>query len=273
LHKADLHEVSRIMSRRSIEGIRALVTGASSGIGRELALQLARQGAHLVLTARRQTHLEDLVREIGQHGGQASAVAGDVTDPALRQRLAQVVADQWSGLDLLVNNAGVGAVGPFADADSERLRRVMEVNFFAPAELIRELLPLLRSGRRPMIVNVGSVLGHRAVPNKSEYCASKFALHGLTDALRAELDQWGIDMLLVSPSTTRTEFAANVLERRAHAPRPPFESSARSVARQTLRAIRRGSHEIIISPGGKLLVWLDRLCPPLADRLIARFGK
>ena len=261
------------MSRRSIEGIRGLVTGASSGIGRELALRLSRQGAQLVLTARRADRLQELVEQIQQHGGRAWPVAGDVTDPELRRRLGEVVEDQWSALDLLVNNAGVGAVGPFATADAARLRRVMEVNFFGPAELIRQLLPLLRRGRRPMIVNVGSVLGHRAVPNKSEYCASKFALHGLTDALRSELDQWGIDVLLVSPSTTRTEFAENVLERRAHAPRPPIESSASSVARQTVRAIRRGRHEIIISPGGKLLVWFDRLCPPLANRLIARLGK
>src|SRR6185503_10392011 len=91
-------------------------------------------------------------------------------------------------------------------ADEARLRQVFEVNLFAPAEFIREALPALRTGTTPIVVNVGSVLGHRAVPEKSEYCASKFALHGLTDALRSELAASQVDVLLVSPSTTESEF-------------------------------------------------------------------
>jgi short-subunit dehydrogenase len=122
----------------------------------------------------------------------------------------------------LVNNAGIGAIGPFAEASPERLRKIMEVNFFAPAELIRSALPLLEAGKRPLIVNVSSVLGHRGIPKKSEYCASKFALHGFSDALRCELAPRGIDVLLVSPSTTATEFFDNVIEggrrRKGHPP-------------------------------------------------------
>ena len=262
------------MSRRPIAGSRGLITGASSGIGRELALQLADRGAALLLTARRQERLDALVAQIRRQGGTARAVPGDVTSPALREKLVETVAEHWEGeLDLLVNNAGVGALGPFADAQPARLRQVMEVNFFAPAELTRDLLPCLRRGYRPLIVNISSVLGHRAVPYKSEYCASKFALHGFSDALRAELAPAKIGVLLVSPSTTQTEFEQHVLERHAAARRSPFPASAAAVARQTVRAIRAGRHEIILTPGGKLLVWLDRLCPPLANRLIARFGK
>ena len=119
----------------------------------------------------------------------------------------EAVQQETGGLDLLVNNAGVGALGEFAEADPQRLRTVMEVNFFAPAELIRAAMPLLRAGEQPMIVNIGSVLGHRAVPLKSEYCASKFALHGFSDAVRAELADQGIDLLMVSPSTTQRSFS------------------------------------------------------------------
>lgn len=262
------------MARRPIAGIRGLLTGASSGIGRELALQLAGQGARLLLTARRAVQLDELVGEIRGRGGEAVAVAGDVTDPQLRGRLAQAAREELGGLDLLVNNAGVGAYGPFAEAGDQRLRQVMEVNFFAPAELIRQLLPLLRLGQRPMIVNVGSVLGHRAVPNKSEYCASKFALHGLSDALRAELAGCGIDVLLISASTTRTEFFENALDGRNDATGlAAGGASAASVARHTIRAIRRGRHEIVLSVGGKGLVWLDRLWPTLANRIVARFAR
>ena len=261
------------MSRRSIQGIRAVVTGASSGIGCKLALELARQGARLVLTARREERLGQLVEEIQQWGQEAYSVVGDITDTQLRSDLLEAAQTHLGGLDLLVNNAGVGAIGPFCEAAAPRLRRVMEVNFFAPVELIRSALPMLRSGNRPMIVNISSVLGHRAVPNKSEYSASKFALHGFSDALRAEVARHGIDVLLVSPSTTRTEFFDNVLEKQAESPwRAMGAMSAEAVARKAVKAIRRGRHEIILTPGGKLLVWFDRLCPPVVNRLVSRFA-
>lgn len=261
------------MARRQIRGARAIVTGASSGIGRELARELAREGARLLVTARREDRLRDLCRELQHTGAEARFVAGDVADRGLRQRLVDAAQSAWGALDILVNNAGIGGIGPFLQADESRLRRIMEVNFFAPAEMIRAAFPLLRQGRRPAIVNVGSVLGHRAVPRKSEYCASKFALHGFSDALRAELAPMGIHVLLVSPSTTQSEFLDHALEQPPRPPAPAMRGMpAGAVARLTIRALRRDSHEIILTPGGKLLVWLDRLCPSLMDRLVARFG-
>lgn len=261
------------MARREIAGSRVLVTGASSGIGREIARQLTRLGARAVVTARRAERLQQLAEQIVAAGGSARAVAGDITDPEFRQQVLDTAVQHYGGLDVLVNNAGLGAIGPFKTAEPRRLRSVMEVNFFAPVELTRFALPLLQQGNRPLVVNIGSVLGHRAVPGKSEYCASKFAIHGFSDALRAELAPLGVDVLLVSPSTTQSEFFHRALDNQG----PPARIGARPmpacvVARKTVRAMRRGQHEIILSPGGKLLVWLDRLCPPLANRLTARFG-
>ena len=257
--------------------MRGIVTGASGGIGREIAIELARRGARLALTARRRSRLEQTAEAIqaavGDGGPAPVLIEGDITDNDLRRRLLAAVQDEFGGLDFLVNNAGVGALGPFLDADEERLRQVMEVNFFAPVELIRAAAPLLGKGRRPMIVNVGSVLGHRGVPNKSEYCAAKFALHGFSDALRAELAGDGVDVLLVSPSTTKTEFFDNVLNKQTEpAAAQSLAMSAQAVAVRTVRAMQAGRHEVILSTGGKLLVWLDRLCPPLANRIIAKFG-
>jgi short-subunit dehydrogenase len=261
------------MSRRSIQGCRAVVTGASSGIGSQLALELARQGARLVVTARREDRLVELVEQIRQMGCEAHAVAGDITDDPIRNAVLTAAQNQLGGLDLLVNNAGVGAIGPFRKASVTRLRRVMEVNFFAAVELIRSALPMLRSGNRPMIANIGSVLGHRAVPNKSEYSASKFALHGFSDALRAEVAGQGIDVLLVSPSTTKTEFFDNVLEKKAELPWLAMGAMrADVVARKAVKAMRRGRHEVILTLGGKLLVWSDRLCPPLVNRLVSKLA-
>lgn len=258
--------------RRTIRGARGIVTGASSGIGRALAVELGRRGARLVVTARRIERLQVLADEIRALGAHVVVVGGDITDASTRRELAAAASNEFGGLDILVNNAGLGAWGPFGEASPQRLRQIMEVNFFAPAELVRDALPLLRAGQRPIIVNMSSVLGHRAVPRKSEYCASKFALHGLSDAIRCELRSSAIDVLLISPSTTDTEFFDSVLDGPAAGRATAAASSARWVARQTVAAIEKGRHEVILSAGGKFLVWLDRLWPALADRLVARFG-
>lgn len=261
------------MARRRIQGSRVLITGASSGIGRQIARELASRGARLVVTARRAERLEQLVDEIVGQGGTAQLVAGDITKADIREQALEAAQVHFGGLDALVNNAGVGAIGDFLRTDPSRLRSIMEVNFFATVELTRLALPLLQLEKRPIVVNIGSVLGHRAVPKKSEYCASKFALHGFSDALRAELAPRGIDVLLVSPSTTASEFFHKTLENSGSAthfvnrPMP-----AEVVARKTVRAMERGTHEIILSAGGKILVWLDRIAPPLADRLVAMYG-
>jgi len=261
------------MARRKIEGSRMIVTGASSGIGRALVRRLAERGARLVITARREERLSELKAECETAPGDVAIVPGDITEPDLRQRLLDAAGEHYGGLDVLINNAGIGAMGPFAEADEKRLRQVMEVDFFAAAELIRSALPLLRQSTRPMIVNVASVLAHRAIPGKSEYCAAKFALHGLSDSIRAELKGEGIDVLLVSPSTTSTEFFEREIDARGR--KPGFtkygSQSPDQVARHAVNAIRRGKDEVILTLGGKALVWLDRLCPPLANWVIARF--
>ncbi len=259
------------MPRRQLPGNRAIITGASSGIGRALAMELAARGARIIVTARREERLSALVEELSAPDRKAIAVAGDITDRRLRERLIQTAVDELGGLDILINNAGIGAVGPFADADEDRLRKIMEVNFFAPLELTRLALPVLAEGNSPIVVNVSSVLGHFAVPGKSEYCASKFALHGFTDALREEL-AGGIDVLLVSPSTTDSEFFDQVIAK------PGAESvtvssvkmTPEKVAQKTVSAIVRGRREVILSTGGKLLVWADRLFPSLVSWHLSR---
>ncbi len=260
------------MASRKIEGLRTIVTGASSGIGREIAMELARQGAKLIITARRAERLDDLLAELQPLGTEAVSVVGDIVEAATRAAIIETAHREFGGLDALVNNAGIGALGPFANANEDRLRRVMEVNFFAPVELIRLAIPLLREGKRPIIANVSSVLGHRAVANKSEYCASKFALHGFSDALRCELAGDRIDVLLVSPSTTSSEFFEHVIAPEHGATKHTRRSMPpREVARITVKAMRRGKHEVILSAGGKAIVWLDRLCPPIMNRILANF--
>ncbi len=175
------------MARREIGGSRALVTGSSAGIGRAIARELAKQGADLFLVARREERLRELADELRGLGRRCEFLAGDITEASTRQAAIDAAVERLGGLDILVNNAGVGAMGPFASADPQRLRRIFDVNLFAPIEMIRTALPALRQGRRPIIVNVGSILSHVGMPHASEYSASKFAIRGFSEVLRAEL--------------------------------------------------------------------------------------
>ncbi len=259
------------MSRRTIPGSRALVTGASSGIGRALALELSKQGADVVVVARREERLRELAAQIEKLGRRAVVVVGDVTQPATREAAVQSAKENLGGLDLLINNAGVGALGPFRDADAERLQKIFAVNFFAMAELTRLALPVLAAGNQPMIVNIGSILGHLSLPNMSEYCASKFAIRGFTNSLRAELVPQGIDVLLVSPATTETEIWETMLERKAE----PVWKAAKGatpdfVARKTVAAIRKGKHELFPGMGPKFLNWVTRLWPSAVAWVVGR---
>jgi short-subunit dehydrogenase len=260
------------MARRELRHSRAIVTGASSGIGRELSLQLAEAGASVVLVARREERLRELAGEMADRGGRAEVVAGDATDAAVRRRAVEAAVAAFGGLDLLINNAGVGGMGLFQEASPDRLRRIMEINFFALAEMTREALPALRRGNRPVIVNVSSILGRRGVPHCSEYCASKFAVQGFSEALRAELAADGIDVLVVSPGTTETEFLDNLVERKSAPAWPEHQAvPAAEVARRTLEAVRRGRHDIIPYRWGRTMVILGALFPTWLDRIVARY--
>ncbi|MDG2181624.1 MAG: SDR family NAD(P)-dependent oxidoreductase, partial [Mariniblastus sp.] len=184
------------MPYRNLQNKRAVVTGASSGIGWHLVQQLAAEGVSVIACARRAELLDDLSNQIQSKGGTCIPLVGDITSEASRQEIIDVADREFGGLDILVNNAGIGAMGRFDESAESRLRKVFEVNFFAIAEMIRVSLPRLKQGHSPLIVNMSSVLAHRATPLKSEYCASKFALHGFSDALRAELANDSIDLLL-----------------------------------------------------------------------------
>lgn len=261
------------MVRRSFAGKRILLTGASSGIGWYLASELVRAGAYVVVTGRREDRLKQLRLSFGNPQKRLIAVPGDISDPEHRRALLNTTVEQLGGMDILINNAGVGAIGHFEDASPERLRRIFEVDFFAATELTRISLPHLKQGFQPAICVVNSVLGHRAVPNKSEYCAAKFALRGWSEALRVEQQPNGVDVVMVSPSTTRSEFFESLVDSEVDAKSRHFGvQSAQSVARSVMRALKGRKRDMILSPGGNALVWLGRLAPRFTDRLMLRFA-
>jgi short-subunit dehydrogenase len=258
--------------KRQLKDRRAIVTGASSGIGRAVALELARQGASLVIVARREDRLRELADQIIALKRPVEIVAGDITDPAVRQRAIDAAQSKLGGLDVLVNNAGVGAMGLFEDASPDRVRKIMETNFFSLVEMTRLALPLLKQGTTPIFVNISSILGRRGVPYNCEYAASKFAVSGFSESLRTELIRHGIDVLVVCPGTTETEFFDRVIDSTGKPNWPEHKPvSATEVARQIVRAMRQGRHEIIPYGWGRVLCWLNRLSPRLVDWVMARY--
>ncbi|WP_439621000.1 SDR family NAD(P)-dependent oxidoreductase [Gemmata sp.] len=197
--------------RRELRGRVVLVTGASRGIGRRTAERLAKLGARLALTSRSVDELAKIVGTCRAHGAEAEGFPADLTSPADRETLVADVVGRFGGLDVLVNCAGVGSFGEFATSTEEVVRRSMEVNFFAQAEMIRACHPHLltsataRDGWRPAVVNVASICGRWGIPSMSEHCASKHAFVGLTEALRGEFARYGIDVLLVLPGVVRSD--------------------------------------------------------------------
>jgi short-subunit dehydrogenase len=197
---------------RDVRGRVVLVTGASRGIGRRAAERLAKLGANLALTARSADDLAKVVGEARAAGVQAEAFPGDLTKPKDRERIVAQTVARFGHLDVLINCAGVCSFGEFSTSSEEIVRRVLEVNFFAPVELIRVAAPhLTRSfetatnGWRPAVVNVASICGRWGIPSMSEHCASKHAFVGLTEALRGEFQRFGIDVLLVLPGLVRSD--------------------------------------------------------------------
>src|SRR5262249_9807638 len=151
----------------------------------------ARRGARVIAAARSLELLRELAETVRGRGDQLQIVQADVTSADDRQRVLDAAVACYGGLDILINNAGIGATGHFADGSPDRLRKIMEVNFFGLVETTRLFIPLLRQGNFPAILNISSVAGKRGIPARSEYSASKFAVHGFSEALRAELEKDG----------------------------------------------------------------------------------
>jgi short-subunit dehydrogenase len=256
---------------RDLKGRRVLITGASSGIGKCLAEQAALAGARVALAARSAEKLDELAGRLTAQGADVLALPADVTSEGDRRRLLDAVVERFDGLDVLINNAGVGSWGHFADGSEAILRQVMEVNFFAPAELIRLAVPVLTRGRLPAVVNVASMCGRRGMPAWSEYSASKFALVGLTEALRAELARFDVDVLLMLPGLTRSDLSQHLLRREGRANidfaagMPP-----EAVAAGILVALQRNRTETVIGRDARWMLRCNRFLPWLVDRLLAR---
>jgi short-subunit dehydrogenase len=254
----------------SCQGIRALVTGASSGIGELLARRLAREGAHVALLARRSDRLEEIAREIRDAGGRALVIACDVADPAQVEAAAARARAELGGVDLLVNNAGYGHHRRFAEWDAGDMARMMRVNYDGALFASKALLPDMLARRRGWIVFVTSVAGHISVPDESAYCASKFALLGLARALSLEVEGQGVHVLAVCPGAIRTPFFdAEALARMPLAARRTM-AGPEGLVDAILDALARGKREIVYPRWLRVGILVQALAPGFMRRMVAR---
>jgi NAD(P)-dependent dehydrogenase (short-subunit alcohol dehydrogenase family) len=250
----------------------AIVTGASSGIGEATSRELAARGAAVVLAARDEEKLEELARRISASGGQAFAAKTDVTDAASVEVMVERAVGEFGSLDILVNNAGLGLSGRVADLCAEDLRYVFEVNVVGPLNCIQAALG--RMGRGARIINVSSVVGRRAVPKVGGYCATKFALNALSDALRVEVADRGITVTAVYPGTTITAFRENSRrtkdEKRGWRPRGV---APERVARRIADAAEKGPRDVYVTLPDRLYIAGTALLPGLTDRVLRVWAK
>ena len=190
-----------------------IVTGASAGIGEATARRLARAGAKVVITARRQDRLDALARELDPTGASVLAVAGDITSDADQRKWVDATLAKFGRIDGLVNNAGYGTRGPVEIVPVDLIRKNYETNVFSLIALTQLVIPTMRAQRGGCIVNIGSVAGRIARPLSSIYDSTKHALEAITDGLRGELKPFGIRVTLVRPGFITTEFidAANAV--------------------------------------------------------------
>ena len=194
------------MKLTSYRGLNAVVTGASSGIGRLLAVRFAREGARVALVARRASELEAVAGEIRAGGGEALVVPCDVAERTQSFAAAASVLDRLGPVDILVNNAGYGHHRPFLEWDLDDMERLMRVNFLGILYWTKALLPQMVERRRGWLVFMASVAGKIGVPDESVYAASKFATVGLAEALSIEVEDAGVHVLTICPGTIRTPF-------------------------------------------------------------------
>jgi short-subunit dehydrogenase len=255
-------------------GRTALVTGASSGIGAELARQLAAEGANLVLVARRTDRLQELATELTGQGARVCVLRGDVTREGDMEAAVAAAVQQFGQLDLLVANAGFGVAGRFESLSLDDYRRQFETNVYGVLRTVRAGVAELRRVRGQLVV-MGSVAGHVALAGASPYAMSKFAIRAFTDAIDGELRPQGVRVTLVSPGFVSSEIRRvnnqGVLREQAADPIPawlrvPTDKAVRSM----LDGIARGRREVVVTGHGKAAVMIKRLAPWLITWLAAR---
>ncbi len=250
-----------------------VVTGAAGGIGAALARRFVAEGARVALLDRDARGAEAVAETI--EGASVLVRRCDVTSPADCTAAVSAVIDEWGGVDVLVNNAGITHLGRFRDTDVDVIRRVVDVNFFGSVNCTNAALPSLLE-RRGQIVVVSSIAGVAPLVGRTGYAASKHALHGFFDSLRAEHREDGLRVLIVCPSFVDTAIGAHALGADGGTAAPEARTGVKNpvapseVADAIVRAAARDRRLLFVGRQARLSYWVDRLAPRLYERLMVR---
>ena len=249
-----------------------IITGASAGIGRELALMLAEQGAWLALAARNAERLEEVAAQCRQRGGKAVVVPTDVTEQSQCRNLIERTLAEYSRIDVLINNAGISMWARFDEiADLSLIEQIMRVNYFGSVYCTHYALPFLKE-TQGRIVGISSLTGKTGVPTRSGYAASKHAMAGFFDTLRIELADYGVSVTMIYPGFVATEvrqraFAKDGKPLGISPVREDEVMTVETCARLIVQAAAQRKRELVMTLRGKLGMWLKLIAPGLVDRI------
>jgi NAD(P)-dependent dehydrogenase (short-subunit alcohol dehydrogenase family) len=257
----------------SLHGKTALITGGSRGLGFEIAKQLADAGVRIAICARDIEELKHAETKLKRRSGDVFILPADIGDRDSAESIVHSVIDRFGSLDILVNNAGIIGVGPLEDMQVEDFEKAMQIHYFGPLYLTLAALPGMRSRRSGRIVNIASIGGKISVPHMLPYCSSKFALVGLSEGLRVELQKDNIFVTTVCPGLMRTggekhaEFKSEDSVDQAlftfGATSPLTSIDVRAAARRIVEALKFGDTEVILSLQAKVVVLAHDLFPGL----------
>lgn len=258
----------RELTAGRIRGRVVVITGASGGIGSEIARAFAREGARIVLSARNVPALDVLATELRASGTETMIVSSDVTSAEDMQKLVRESMTTYGAIDILVCNAGVYVRGAVRDVSMESIRQCMETNYFGVVQLIRAVLPAMLARGSGHIVAISSVDGKKGLPADAAYAGSKYALTGFMDILRQEVRGTGVYASTIFPERVDTPIIENLTLPLMSRRLPPS-----AVARAVVRAVRQRRREVIVSfAGPKLLIVASAVWPALGDWLVRFFG-
>lgn len=249
-----------------------LITGGTSGIGKALAFAFGRAGARVAFSGRNQQGLAQTSQELTAAGIENLAIQADVSVEEQCRQMVQQAVDQFGRLDVLINNAGISMRALFQDLDLDVIRKVMDINFWGTVYSTKYALPYIQESKGS-IIGISSIAGYRGLPARTGYSASKFAMHGFLETLRTELLHTGVHVLLACPGFTasnirNTALAANG-QQQGETPRQEEKMmSAEEVADRILQATVKRKRDLVMTTQGKLAVWVNKLFPSLADKLV-----
>ena len=249
-----------------------LITGASSGIGKQTAVEFAKLGANIILVARRKEKLDELANELEKFNVITFVCQCDVSDKEQVKEMSKTILEKFDSIDVLVNNAGFAIYGSVKDLSIDEIKSQMETNYFGMMYCIKNFLPSMLDKKSGHIVNVASVAASFGLPGIASYCASKFAMLGFSEGLKHELHGTGVGVTVVSPIMVRTDFFDH----------PSFEKmpkysptslSSKTVANAILKAANSPRLEIIVPSVVRSVVWLKHTFPYFINPIMGKSFK